>query len=142
MSDTREAMQDVARAVAAVLPPGTGFVVLAFDHDKPGQPPTGRLDYVANAARDDVCRMMIDFIQRSAKSFNEHELERLLTTHAEVSEEQRQMILFGLAELAMRNPGWNEMLTEIAKQFNGVEMFQNFKVTSKPRPILGLSGES
>ena len=96
MSDTRDRMQDVARAVESALPPGTGFVVLAFDHDKPGQGPTGRLDYVANANRPDVCRMMIDFVARSAQSFGEHELERLMTRHVELTEEECRLVLWAL----------------------------------------------
>jgi hypothetical protein len=49
MSDTTDRMQDAARAIAAHLPPDTGFVLLAFDF-KPG----GRMDYCSNGKREDV----------------------------------------------------------------------------------------
>ena len=96
MSDTRERMQEVARAVAVILPPGTGFVVLAFDSDKPGANPSGRLDYVSNANRADICRAMIDFIHRSAENFGEHELERLLTRSIELNEEECKLVRWAL----------------------------------------------
>lgn len=130
MSDTTDRMQDVARAVESILPPGTGFAVLAFDFDKPGQPPSGRLDYAANAKRPDICRAMINFIARSAQNFAQHEVERLTTTAVEVEEGERQMILLALAQLAVRRPGWDETLTETAKKFGGFEMFLEFKQTS------------
>lgn len=134
MSDTRDRMQEVANAVAAILPPGTGFVVLGFDHQKPGQNvSTGRLDYVSNSARPDICRAMIEFIAKSAQGFNEHEKERLLSVQVEIDEGQRQTILLALAELALRRPGWNETLTETASRFDGVEIFEKFKVTSAGR---------
>ena len=50
MSDVRERMQETARTVAAILPPGTGFIVLAFDLNHSG----GRMEYVANAERKGV----------------------------------------------------------------------------------------
>ena len=44
-----------------------------------------------------------------------------------VNEEKRQMILLALAELALSRPGWDESLREIATDFVGLEMFDNFK---------------
>lgn len=127
MSDTRDRMQEAAHAVESILPPGTGFVMLAFDFDKPGKGPSGRLDYISNAQRPDICRMMIDFIQRSAGNFAQHEVERLLTAHFEVDEGQRQLIVHALAQSALRNPGWNEAITDIVKLLGGEEMFNKFK---------------
>jgi hypothetical protein len=96
VSDTRNRMQDVARSVASILPPGSGFVVLAFDFDKPGKGPTGRLDYVSNAQRPDICRAMIEFIQKTVSSFGEHELERLLTRQVELTEEECRLVRWAL----------------------------------------------
>lgn len=63
MSDTSEQMQDAARAVQSVLPPGTGFILLAFDFGlKPG---VGRMDYVANGNREDCVAAMKEFIDKT-----------------------------------------------------------------------------
>jgi hypothetical protein len=96
MSDTRDRMQDAGRAAQVILPPGTGFVLLAFDFDMPGQNPTGRLDYVSNANRADVCRAMIGFIHKTAEGFAEHELERLLTRSVEPTEEECKLVRWAL----------------------------------------------
>lgn len=60
MSDTTDRMQDAARALAVILPPGTGFIIMAFDF---GQVPgTSRLEYVSNGKREDVVNCMKEFI--------------------------------------------------------------------------------
>lgn len=68
MSDTADRMQDAARAVAVALPPGTGFIVLAFDLNTD----TGRLEYVSNAERADVVMAMREFIRKTEAGFAEH----------------------------------------------------------------------
>ena len=68
MSDTREAMQDVARAIQTILPPATGFLLLAWD-PKPG----GRLDYVSNGDRDGVLATLRSMIEKlEAGKFARH----------------------------------------------------------------------
>jgi hypothetical protein len=59
-NDVRERLQEVARTIAVILPPGTGFVLLAFDFT-----PGGRLEYVANAKREDVLQMLHEFIRKN-----------------------------------------------------------------------------
>lgn len=68
MSDVRERMQETARAVESILPPGTGFIVLAFDlnTDK------GQMEYVSNGERRGVCLAMREFLVHSEKSFGTH----------------------------------------------------------------------
>jgi hypothetical protein len=60
----------------------------------------------------------------------------------ELDEEDRQAVLLALAELALSRPGWDAMLSEIAKKLNphqksffdsGLTMFENFKLTSADR---------
>lgn len=48
----------------------------------------------------------------------------------QVSEEERQMILLALAELALRRPGWLVALARVADTFHGREMFDGFRETS------------
>jgi hypothetical protein len=45
-NDIREAMQETARAVQARLPPGTGFIVLAFDFTRPEYKGRMAMEYV------------------------------------------------------------------------------------------------
>lgn len=42
-------------------------------------------------------------------------------------EGDRQMMLLAIAELALSRPGWDDALSEIAKQLQGEEMFGEFK---------------
>lgn len=67
-NDVRERMQEVAGAVQAILPPFTGFVVLAFDLDKAH----GRLEYVSNGDREGVVKAMKEFIENTEKGWGEH----------------------------------------------------------------------
>jgi hypothetical protein len=69
MSDTRDKMQEVARTVTTLLPPNTGFILLAYDC-KPG----GKLDYVSNGSRElaaDALRSWLDHIDD--ENFATHE---------------------------------------------------------------------
>lgn len=61
-NDVRERLQEAARAIAVILPPGTGFALLAFDLGDVN----GRLEYVANGNREDVCKAMVEFIKLTA----------------------------------------------------------------------------
>ncbi len=45
----------------------------------------------------------------------------------ELTEEQRQVVLLALAELALSRPGWDSLLGEIAGELHGVDVFREFK---------------
>jgi hypothetical protein len=62
-NDIRDRLQDTARAVEATLPPGTGFIVLAFDFGEKGD----RIEYVANGRREDCLKAMLEFCQNATK---------------------------------------------------------------------------
>lgn len=67
-NDVRERLQEIARTISIMLPPGTGFALLAFDlGDKPG-----RLEYVANGRRADVIKAMREFIAKTETTWNTH----------------------------------------------------------------------
>lgn len=57
-NDVRERLQEIARTIDSMLPPGTGFCLLCFDF-KPG----GRTEYVSNAQRGDIVQMMVEWIK-------------------------------------------------------------------------------
>lgn len=60
MSDVRDRMQETAQAIAAHLPPNTGFVLLAFDlNGKPGS----KMEYISNGRREDVIQAMKEWIR-------------------------------------------------------------------------------
>ncbi len=66
MSDTTERMQECARTISTILPPYTGFILLAFDlGDKPG-----RLEYVSNGKREDCIKAMQEFIEKAGPEKN------------------------------------------------------------------------
>lgn len=69
MNDIRERLQDTARQVSMTLPPGTGFIVLAFDF---GDGSGRRLEYISNARREDVVKMMKEFIQKTENAWMKH----------------------------------------------------------------------
>jgi len=64
-NDVRERMQEVARTVAVMLPPNTGFIVLAFDF----HPHLGRMEYVSNGQRADVVKAMKEFIDKTEQGW-------------------------------------------------------------------------
>lgn len=70
MSDTTERMQECADAVRVILPPGTGFIILAFDFDQ--RPGDSRLDYVSNAEREGVISTMKEFIAKTEAGWGKH----------------------------------------------------------------------
>jgi hypothetical protein len=66
----RRDLQALARHVDKQLPYGWGFVVLAFPFGK-----DGRMNYVANAKREDVVRAMYEFIEATKEKWAGHESE-------------------------------------------------------------------
>lgn len=62
-NDVRERLQETARTIAVILPPGTGFILLAFDFDQ--IPHASKLEYVANCHREDALKVMAEFIQKN-----------------------------------------------------------------------------
>lgn len=67
-NDVRERMQEIARTVQAILPPGTGFIVMAFDFDTT----QGAMEYVSNAQRKDVIKAMGEFIAKTERTWGKH----------------------------------------------------------------------
>ena len=57
-----------------------------------------------------------------------------------VDESQRQLLLLAIARLAVDRPGWDEALGEVAQKLRGVDMFEQFKSYSIPRPAFHASG--
>lgn len=45
----------------------------------------------------------------------------------DISEEDRQMILLAIAQLAVRRPGWREAIRELAVKLAGEEMYEEFR---------------
>jgi len=64
-NDIRDRLRDTARAVEVTLPPGTGFIVLAFDFGE-----GGRLEYISNARREDVLKTLLEFVEHNLKKDN------------------------------------------------------------------------
>jgi hypothetical protein len=64
MSDTTDRMQEAAQSLAVVLPPGTGFILLAFDFNQSAEGES-RLDYVSNAQRADALNVMKSFLKKN-----------------------------------------------------------------------------
>ncbi len=126
-NDTRDRMQELARAIEAIIPPGTGFAVLCFDSDRPGEGPRGALEYASNAKREDICRAMLEFVQKSAEHFGQHELQRLLTTQAEIDESEKEILMMALAESANTHPGHEAALAMLANKFDGMALFVKMK---------------
>ena len=52
-----------------------------------------------------------------------------------IEEEERQMLVLALAELALSRPGWDDSIREIAVKLDrpGTPMYEGFKVTSADR---------
>lgn len=60
-ANTRDQMQKIAALVNEETPEGWGFFVLVFPFDDRA----GRMNYVSNAKRKDVLKLMIEFIEKS-----------------------------------------------------------------------------
>lgn len=65
-------MQEVARTISVMLPPDTGFILLAFDRGdhKPGV--EYRMEYVSNGQRRDCIKAMEEFIAKTKSGWGEH----------------------------------------------------------------------
>lgn len=64
-NDVRERMQETARMIQTMLPPGTGFILLAFDLGDPKPGLEHRTEYVSNGRRSDVVKAMREFIAKT-----------------------------------------------------------------------------
>jgi len=62
---TRDRMQKIARLVDEEIPQGWGFFVMAFPF---GEKAPGRMNYVSNAKREDILKLMEEFIKKSNRS--------------------------------------------------------------------------
>lgn len=60
--EVRETMNDVARLIGDVFE-GYGFMFMLFDFNR--QPGEGFLNYISNAKRPDMCKVMAEFIERT-----------------------------------------------------------------------------
>lgn len=61
---TREQMQKIGRLIDEELPQGWGFFLMAFPfNDAPG-----RMNYIANGRREDVVKLMQEFIYKQSKA--------------------------------------------------------------------------
>lgn len=59
-------MQKIANGVEKELPKGFGFVVLAFPF---GKDINNQLMYVSNANREDICKVMAEFIEKTIDNY-------------------------------------------------------------------------
>jgi hypothetical protein len=94
--NTRVAMQKIARLVDEQLPDKWGFVVLAF----PFNSTPGRMNYVANAKREDIVRSMREWLRKTEAEFATHaDGANLRMTDAELMKELSEK-----SQLIMREP--------------------------------------
>lgn len=80
-------MQKLAKLVNEQLPVGWGFVVLAFSFGA-----DGRMNYVANANRQDVVRAMYEFIEATKAQWGEHEPQQSAAAEDEQLARARQQV--------------------------------------------------
>jgi hypothetical protein len=66
--EVRSKMQAFAQGIESQLPPGWGLALFCFPIDDRD----GFLNYVATAKREDIVKMLREFIEHSEKSFGEH----------------------------------------------------------------------
>lgn len=85
--EVRAKMQALAKLVDAQLPVGWGFVVLCFSFGA-----DGRMNYVANAKREDVVRAMYEFIAATKAQWADHEPEQSAAMEDEQLGRARQRI--------------------------------------------------
>lgn len=64
--EVKAKMQKIAKGVEKELPKDFGFVVLAFPF---GEDINNQLMYVSNANREDVCKAMIEFIEKTLNNY-------------------------------------------------------------------------
>ena len=67
----RTKLQVLGRVIQETFPSHWGFVLLAFPFDK-----GGRMNYVSNAKRVDVVRVMYEFISATKKTWADHKPEQ------------------------------------------------------------------
>jgi hypothetical protein len=65
---TREHLQKIAAMVNEQLPQNWGFVILAFPF---GSEP-GRMNYISNGRREDIVKVMLEFIAKTRDTFGQH----------------------------------------------------------------------
>jgi hypothetical protein len=70
MNDIRERMQETGRYIATILPPNTGFILLAFDFE--GKPNESKMEYISNGVREDVVKAMKEFIAKNEAGWGKH----------------------------------------------------------------------
>ena len=69
MNDIANSLQDTARTIAAHLPPGTAFVLLACDY---GEGPGRRCQYVSNMARESAVGLASEFAIKARNAWGQH----------------------------------------------------------------------
>lgn len=63
-------LQDIAKDIKSKLPDGMGFALLAYDF---GDETDGRrLMYISNSNREDVCKAMLEFIEKTKGGWGKH----------------------------------------------------------------------
>jgi hypothetical protein len=62
-NDIRESLQETGLTLTSRLPPNTGFILLAFEFAL--EPKKGRIEYISNANREDACKLMLEFVEKS-----------------------------------------------------------------------------
>lgn len=62
-------MQKIAKEISRELPRGMGFVLLTFDF---GDSLSRRLNYVSNGNREDIVKVMKEWISKTENHFGEH----------------------------------------------------------------------
>lgn len=69
-ANTRETLQAIGRVIDEALPQGWGFFLMSF----PFNDAEGRMNYIANSQREDVIKLMHEFIQKEdrLKGYGEH----------------------------------------------------------------------
>lgn len=66
---TKDQMKQIGRLVDNEIPVGYGFLVLVFPF---GGPDEGRANYVSNANRSDIKKVMAEFIDGTRPGWGEH----------------------------------------------------------------------
>jgi hypothetical protein len=95
--EVRAKMKELAKLVDAQLPVGWGFAVLCFSFGA-----EGRMNYVANAERQDVVRAMYEFIEATKAQLGEHEPPQSAAAEDEQLARARQRIAQLERELSKR----------------------------------------